>query len=424
MMIFSFTRLSFSKIFGFIFFIILFPGLIFAAAAGGQSYKEKINRLVQNGSYVATKDGRNIFSSNQDKQFIPASIWKLATTLAALETLGKDYHFKTEFFQDKGHNLYIRGYGDPSLVSEEINEIFNALKERGVSEINDIYLDNSQFDIPQLTPGISESLNPYDVINSGLAVNFNTIYFKVDKNGAIGSAENQTPTLPIMKALGKGFKPGKYRINMSKSRKNISRYAGELFRATQQRNGIRGKGTATEKTTPSGLNPLYVHYSSRTLDGIIREMLYYSSNYTANQIYLTLGANAYGYPATWEKTSKFLRGYFDKNFPGSFKSVAFEEGSGISRNNRVTATAMLDVLERLRPYAELLPFEKGRYIKSGTMSGIYCYAGYFKNKEKLDTFVVILNQKRNNRDKVLDLMEKWYRRILDGNHPKKKRSKK
>ena len=347
----------------------------------------------------------------------------LLQPLQPLETLGVDYHFKTEFFLDKGHNLYIRGYGDPSLISEEIDKIFKALKKRGVSEINNIYLDNSQFDIPQLTPGISESLNPYDVINSGLAVNFNTIYFKVDKNGAIGSAEKQTPTLPIMKALGRGYKPGKYRINMSKSRKNISRYAGELFRAIQQRNGIRGKGKALEKTTPSELNPLYVHYSSRTLDEIIREMLFYSSNYTANQIYLTLGANAYGYPATWEKSGRFLRGYFDKNFPGSFKAVTFEEGSGISRNNRITVTAMLDVLDRLKPYAKLLPLEKGRYIKSGTMSGIYCYAGYFNYKGRLDTFVIILNQKRNNRDKILDLMEKWYRRVSDGNHPQKKRSK-
>ncbi len=412
---------SFSKIFLLIslFAFVLRP---FYAAGADLSYKEKISRLVQNGSYAATKNGRNIFSHNTEKEFIPASIWKLATTLAALETLGKDYHFKTEFFLDKSHNLYIRGYGDPSLISEEVDKIFKALKKRGVSEINNIYLDNSQFDIPQLTPGISESLNPYDVINSALAVNFNTIYFKVDKNRSIVSAEKQTPTLAIMKAMGRGFKPGKYRINMSKSRKNISRYSGELFRAIQLKNGIRGKGTAAEKITPSGLNPLYVHYSSKGLDEVIKEMLYYSSNYTANQIYLALGANAYGYPATWEKTGKFLRGYLDKNLPGSSKEITFEEGSGISRNNRVTAGAMLDILERFRPYASLMPLENGRYIKSGTMSGIYCYAGYFLHKGVMDSFVIILNQKRNNRDRILDLMEKWYRRFSDVNHLKKELS--
>jgi serine-type D-Ala-D-Ala carboxypeptidase/endopeptidase (penicillin-binding protein 4) len=422
MMIFSITRLSFLKFYGLIFIFVLILGIVFPASAD-VSYEQKISRLIQNGGYAVTKNGGKIFSHNSDTEFIPASIWKLATTLAALETLGVDYHFKTEFFLDKGHNLYIRGYGDPSLISEEIDKIFQALKERRVSEINNIYLDNSQFDIPQLTPGISESLNPYDVINSGLAVNFNTIYFSVDRNGSITSAEKQTPTLQIMKDLGRRFKKGKYRINMSRSRENISRYVGELFRAIQKRNGIRGNGKALEKITLSGLKPVYVHYSSRTLDEVIKEMLFYSSNYTANQLYLTLGANAYGYPATWEKSGRFLRGYFDKKFPGSFKAVTFEEGSGISRNNRVTVTAMLDVLDRLKPYATLLPLEKGRYIKSGTMSGIYCYAGYFNHKGMLDTFVIILNQKRNNRDKILDLMEKWYRRISDGKHLEKKRHK-
>lgn len=373
------------------------------------TYKERISRLVVNGSYTATKDGKTIFSYNSDTRFIPASIWKLTTALAALETLGKDYHFKTEFYQDNAHNLYIRGYGDPSLISEEIDIIFKALKKMGVSEINNIYLDNIRFEIPQITPGVSKSLNPYDVENSALAVNFNTIYFSVDQNGAITSAEKQTPTLSIMKEMGKGFKSGKHRINISKSRKNISRYVGELFRAIQERNGITGKGTSSEKEVPKDLDPLYVHYSSKALYEVIREMLFYSSNYTANQIFLTLGATAYGYPATWEKSSRFMRGYLDKNFPSSSKEMIFDEGSGISRNNLITATAMLEVLERFRPYAELLPLEKGRYIKSGTLNGVYTYAGYFNNKGNHDSFVIILNQKMNNRDRVLDLMEKCYR---------------
>jgi D-alanyl-D-alanine carboxypeptidase/D-alanyl-D-alanine-endopeptidase (penicillin-binding protein 4) len=104
-----------------------------------------------------------------------------------------------------------------------------------------------------------------------------------------------------------------------------------------------------------------------------------------------------------------MREYLDMNFPDSSKEIIFDEGSGISRNNLITARAMLDILEKIRPYAELLPLEKGRYIKSGTMNGVYSYAGYFQNNGKLDSFVIILNQKKNNRDRILDLMEKWYR---------------
>jgi D-alanyl-D-alanine carboxypeptidase/D-alanyl-D-alanine-endopeptidase (penicillin-binding protein 4) len=106
-----------------------------------------------------------------------------------------------------------------------------------------------------------------------------------------------------------------------------------------------------------------------------------------------------------------MREYLDRRFPLSSKDTIFDDGSGISRNNLITAGAMLDLLEGFLPYAELLPLEKGRYIKSGTMNGVYCYAGYFQSKGRLDSFVIILNQKMNNRDRILDLMEKWYRAI-------------
>ena len=372
-------------------------------------YESQIPKLVTNGGYIATKENKTILSYNPDKQLIPASIWKLVTSLSALETLGEEYRFKTEFYLDRHNNLYIKGFGDPFLVSEEIDLIFKELKDRGVAEINNIYLDNSSFDVPGPPPGVSSSLNPYDVINSALAVNFNTVNFNIDKNGRIISAEKQTPTLKLMKDLGRNFKRGTHRINISNSPENVSRHTGELFRVLQLENGISGKGMETNKEIPSRLSPFYVHYSSKTLKDIIRAMLLYSNNYTANQIYLTLGAHEYGYPATWEKSEKFLRKYLDKNFREYSGSISFDEGSGISRYNRITPAAMIKVLERFKPYARLLPAGKGKYMKSGTLRGVYSYAGYLVRDDSYDSFVIILNQHKNYRDKILGLMETIYK---------------
>ncbi|NLA75705.1 MAG: hypothetical protein GX846_09605, partial [Deltaproteobacteria bacterium] len=143
------------------FFILLNSALIlrpFCSVAADLSYEAAIDRLIENGSYIATKEGRDIFSHNADQRLIPASIWKIATATAALDTLGRDYFFKTEFFEDSDCNLYIRGHGDPALISEEINLIFQAIKQKGVSEINNIYLDSSRFETAQAAPGISRSL--------------------------------------------------------------------------------------------------------------------------------------------------------------------------------------------------------------------------------------------------------------------------
>lgn len=368
----------------------------------------QINKYVMNGAYAVAKNDKLILSYNANKGLIPASIWKLVTALAALETLGQNYRFKTELFLDSKNNLYIKGFGDPFLISEEVDLIFKELANRGVVEVNNIYLDSSSFSLPNPPPGVTSSLNPYDVINGALAVNFNTINFYVDAKGSISSAEKQTPTLLLMKELGRGFKKGKHRINISRSPENISRHTGELFRAFQKRHKIPGKGTIANKKVSDELPLFYVHYSAKKLTEIIKAMMLYSNNYIANQIYLTMGANEYGYPATWEKSEKYLRNYLDQNLKEYSGSITFDEGSGISRNNRITPRAMIEVLERFKPFARLLPKENGRLVKSGTLKGVYSYAGYFIEQNRYDSFVIILNQKKNYRDKILELLEKGY----------------
>jgi len=212
-----------------------------------------------------------------------------------------------------------------------------------------------------------------------------------------------------MKELGRGFKRGTHRINISGSSENVLIHTGELFRAFQYQHGISGNGTETERETPSDLKLCYVHYSSKALKDVIRAMMLYSNNYIANQIYLTLGTADFGYPATWEKSQKFLRSYLDKNFPEYAKSITFDEGSGISRNNRITARAMIEVLDKFKSHAHLLPYEDGMFIKSGTLRDVYAYAGYFVRGERHDSFVIILNQKKNYRDRILQLLEQRYR---------------
>ncbi len=374
----------------------------------GDSYQPKINKLISNGGYIAAKEDRDILSFNPDRQFIPASIWKLLTALAAMETLGREYHFKTEFYINGDKDLYIKGFGDPFLISEEIDLIFQKLKEKGIAEINNIHLDGSSFNLTEPPPGSASSLNPYDAVSGGLAVNFNSIYFYVDENNTVTSAEKQTPTISIMKDMAAGFEMGRHRINISGKPENVLRHTGEIFRAFQKKYKIPGKGSETEKRVPDGLKPLYRHYSSKTLFDVIREMMLYSNNYIANQIFLTMGAGTYGYPATWEKGRKFLEHYLEDNFTRYINEIKVSEGSGISRKNRITPRAFMEVLKRYKPYADTLPLDDGKYIKSGTLKGVYSYAGYFKHESGYDSFVIILNQEKNVRGRILELMEEWH----------------
>jgi len=370
-----------------------------------------IDQLLTNGGLLLTRDNAVILDRNPDRLLVPASTWKLGTALAALTILGPAHRFETLFYQDTEHTLYIRGLGDPFLVSEEVATIMAALAQAGVTEINDIVLDDSSFALTGQADGAGTSRNPYDAANSALAVNFNTVNLLVAPDRTISSAEPQTPLLPMMTRLGRGLIPGEHRINIGDHRSQVLVHAGELFRAMQQRQGIAGHGGIRPGPVPAGLPPVYRHQSSKSLPELIAAMLRYSNNFIANQLLLACGVRQSGLPATWAKGRAALTHFLGHDLGLSPETFRVEEGSGLSRRNRITPRALLAILTALKPYRDLLPQEKGGWIKSGTLTGVYAYAGYFPDqKGGADGFVLILNQQANTRDRLLTMLRAMHDR--------------
>ena len=122
----------------------------------------------------------------------------------------------------------MKGYGDPFLVSEELDLIVAALKKKGVKKVSAIVTDTSYFASNLYVDGRSQTDNPYDAPLSALAANFNTVAFKRTKKGAIVIAEKQTPITPLAEKLGKKYlkKRSKARVNLE-TEKNAERYFAE-----------------------------------------------------------------------------------------------------------------------------------------------------------------------------------------------------
>lgn len=373
--------------------------------------------LIGNGGYaVADHTGQIVSSCNENISFIPASIIKVPLALAAFDILKPDFHFTTELYVDLQDNLYIKGYGDPFLVSEEIVLILDRLTEKGVRVINGIFVDNSAFDLKKQAPGRGNSDNPYDVPISSVAVNFNTVNIQVNNNGTVVSAEQQTPTLQIMEELGRNLQPGKYRLNVCQGdcspELQSARYTAELFRALQKKTGIPGSGPLQVRSVPIDSSLVYVHKNTRNLAEVIFSSLQYSNNFIANQIFLRCGVERFGLPATWKKArdavAESLVRLLGPNVSGQ---LYMEDGAGLSRLNRVTASAMIGVLEKFRPHASLMQAKKNASIKSGTLDGVYNYAGYLTDGK---SFVILLNQKKNTRDKILERLNKLHEMEKNG----------
>lgn len=390
--------------------VILFL-LIIVVCSGRQSFSadcRPFSHLVQNGSYaIADANGRRLSSCNEKIPFIPASIIKIPLALAAFDILGKDFRFITEFYMDTQSNLYIKGHGDPFLISEEVDLIIDQLIARGMKTVNRIFIDNTSYDLNSQVPGRGMSDNPYDVPVTPSAVNFNTVKIKVRGNGSVVSAEPQTPTMPLMQELGKLLPSGEYRINICQDgcepEGQSARYMAELFRSLMRKKGVQGKGDVAIRKVPEGIPCFYAHKNSKHLEEIIFSFLKFSNNFVANQVFLHCGIAKYGLPASWEKARTAVNESLSRLLgPEASRQIYIEEGSGLSRNNRITAISMLRVLEKFKPYVSLMQEKKDVSLKSGTLTGVYNYAGYFPDGRQ---FVILLNQEANTRDNIINTLK-------------------
>ena len=83
--------------------------------------KEKVAALAPSAVVlVMDEKGNELVAQNADKPFVPASVTKIVTAWLAMEVLGGDYRFETKFYLDDKRVLYVRGGGDPFLISEEL----------------------------------------------------------------------------------------------------------------------------------------------------------------------------------------------------------------------------------------------------------------------------------------------------------------
>jgi serine-type D-Ala-D-Ala carboxypeptidase/endopeptidase (penicillin-binding protein 4) len=261
-------------------------------------------------------------------------------------------------------------------------------------------LDASYYPSDLRIPGIEETGEAFNALNSALAVNFNTIS-AVRDGDKVRSAEKQTPITPLAITLFRERGPnGSGRISLSRDPAVSLQYAGELIAAFIERAGGRVKGEISTGTVPEGLKPVYVHRQSRTLAELLRA----SNNYVANQVFLEIGGHRLGGPVSLEKSLKVANEMLAAH--GLAASIHLDEGSGISRDNRFTARGLVKVLELFAPHADLLHGHDGGMNKTGTMDGIRTLAGYADtSRHGRVRFVISLTSDDETRFRLLRAIE-------------------
>ncbi len=353
---------------------------------------------------VANPDGEILYKKHETERHIPASTLKLLTALTAIKRLGASYRFTTEFYMDVDHNLKIKGFGDPLLVSEAWQEIAEALAKK-TKGFNDLILDDTYFSPQIVIPGNTNSTNPYDAPVGALCANFNTVFFHRDHRGKIVSSEPQTPLIPFarQKIRKLGLKQGRY--TFSHDQKEIALYAGNLLLYFLRGRGVTCQGKVLLSAIQPGDRLIYTYQSRFTLEDILRKMMAFSSNFIANQIFIALGAKVYGPPGTLAKGVKVVSEFVKNDL--HLQHIEIAEGSGISRKNRVSAMDMLAILKAFKPHRHLLKRTGNTLYKTGTLRGISTRIGYIDGPSGNPYyFIIFLNRAGSNINAVLGCVKR------------------
>ena len=329
--------------------------------------------------------GKVLYSNGENRRLIPASNMKLLTSATALSLLRPDYQFRTEVWMDgpikkgvvKG-NLYIKGYGDPSLVDEHLWTIARDVAYRGILQIDGkIIADDSYFDRNQHGVGWGKiGSEAYYAPISALSLNFNTFVVTASPANKVGAPPKLFYMAPdkhlklINRAMTVGGK-GKSRIKVLDIKNKVNSYevvgtvpvrskteevrrtvgdpalytAGS-FEAYLISWGVAVSGSIDRGKVPKGAT-LLIERESEPLSQIIWDMGKFSNNFIAEQIVKTLcarhGQEGKRTPASTACGLKVMEQFLEKLEiePGNY---TIKDGSGLSRSNRISARQINKVL--------------------------------------------------------------------------------
>jgi serine-type D-Ala-D-Ala carboxypeptidase/endopeptidase (penicillin-binding protein 4) len=385
--------------------ILCLMGNMSAPALADQSRMvSRMLSLIQEKDAVLLTDpqGKILASGNAEKRLVPASTLKILTALVALYYLGEDFRFVTECYSDKENNLKIKGFGDPLFVSDVMPD-FSRQVQACMRHYKDLVLDDSAFQQPLQIPGVTETTEPYDAPNGAFCANFNTISFQKTSSGKYISAEPQTPlvSFAIPRIRASGTDSG--RIVFSHSQGESALYAGHLVAGFMQQQGVSSSGQIRIGRVADGDRLLVRYVSPYALTDVISRLMEYSNNFIANQLFIAAGIQAFGLPGTIDKGIRASREFLRKEL--QIETLQLAEGSGISRENRLSAEQMDRLLVRFYPYRNLMRRQGNELFKTGTLGGVRTRAGYIADgKGGSYRFVVMINTPGKTADPVMEII--------------------
>jgi D-alanyl-D-alanine carboxypeptidase/D-alanyl-D-alanine-endopeptidase (penicillin-binding protein 4) len=426
---------------------------------------------------VSVRSGKTLFDSFGDKLFVPASNAKLVTTAAALHLLGREHRFQTRLYtrgaiegKTLEGDLVVVGGGDPDISGRNhggdpcflFKQWAAKLRQLGIRRVRGRLIgDASAFDAQYVHPSWpKDQLEKwYCAPVSALALNDNCLDATVKAGPQVG----EPPQVTIMPSTGYAgidnrcvitadktrhlygflgragagrlvlrgrFWSGGYPATTSIPVEDPSLFFLNVMKETLESCGVAVSGglEVAHEAVDLGKDATLVATYESPLTAAVRVAGKRSQNFYAEQVFKTLGRGSFAGGA--DVVEKFLA----KVSPAA-AGCRMVDGSGMSRDNRLSAAAIVDVLRWMTQqpesdvFAASLPIagfdgtlkrrltakeHRGRVrAKTGTLAGACALSGYIETDADTLAFSILINSRRAGLRRMRAAQDNLCRHVLD-----------
>ena len=395
------------------------------------------------------KTGKVLMQSGSNEDFFPpASTLKLITALAAKLELGNNFRFHTSLIK-AGNDLVFNFSGDPTLTTNDLKAMIKQVAQDGIQTIQgDIWLNGSAFN------GYERAIGwPWDIL--GVCYSAPPSAINLDENCVQASISTPNPSPYSDKT--RVYVPEHLPIHVSNQVIAVNReeqdethcglelltsannhytlkgcvvkrrnplplkfavqqpelYVTRIIYTLLKQQGIRLEGQIKIGKPATSKNELIAAHQSKPLPQLLEVMLKESDNLIADTLTKSIGAKFYKQPGSFNNGTSAIKEIILDKTGIDLEHDQLVDGSGLSRNDRITRANMSAILRYIWQNNEQLglidimpgsgesgtlkyrksmrkaPIKGNIIAKSGSVYGTYNMAGFGLDKQGKPTTLFV-----------------------------------
>lgn len=387
-------------------------------------------------SFKDVSNPKNVYEYNAKMPMIPASIQKIATLLPSMNTLGNAYEFKTQLYKDGNNNLYLKLGADPYLTSKDLKSMLQILAKYKIYSVKNFYIDDSILDSNEWGEGWQwdDDMNPltpkfgaYNLDNNLITINVSPttpgapaeistdVFYPTAFMNNVVTADKTDIKLQrknyispdVINADGTVSKDTAIQIPVNYPRRYFVLRLEEILRKQK----VSYYGDFNRMKLPK--NTYLIAEIKHPILDAENDILKKSNNMIAETVFKLAGGQFVKGTGSADASIEMLNDYYNKKGI-NISNINIVDGSGVSKNNLVTADFMTNVLLKTSKDNNLnfrkllvvpgegtltdrmLYFKGNLSAKTGTLTNISTIAGYLTTKRgKTYAFCIMTNDSKS-----------------------------